>query len=135
MLHLPHRQAQARSWDKPLFDVVDDLETFIISWFVPCIPHGKISEAEGLGDCVTQGAIYGALSVCCGLSCIVGMQRREAVRRARNIPGDQVEDLVSVCCCPCFALTQETNEIKKYPAVKAYAPQPAPIQMAPPTSH
>ncbi|KAJ3338944.1 hypothetical protein HDU93_008843 [Gonapodya sp. JEL0774] len=118
-----------RPWNKPLFDI-SDLETFIISFFVPCITHGKIAEAEGNGDCVTQGAIYGAMRVCCGLSCIAAYQRREAIRKSRGIEGETAEDFLTVCCCECFALTQESNEIAKYPAVKN---QPVAYNMAPPS--
>jgi len=95
-----------------------------VAWWLPCViygqnktrlehlerqgyPHPEGGEACG-GDCFT----HGALTVCCGLGCLVQMAGRERVRHRYRIEGGGCGDFCcSWCCAPC-ALTQESRELE-----------------------
>jgi len=112
-----------RDFSFDLFGCLDDPMTCIFAWFLPCTIYGKNkSRLEHLqqgqvhpdgGEILGPDTItYGALTFCCQLGWIIGMQNREAIRQRYHIRGDPATDcLLSWACAPC-TLTQQSREIE-----------------------
>jgi len=93
-------------WSNGLFGCFSNCSTCIIGYFAPCYVHGKNAESVG-DDCVM-----------CTLAFFIPLanlwfiaQNRGKIREAKGIEGGLVGDLMTVCCCGCCAVIQQSNEM------------------------
>ncbi|GFO18973.1 cell number regulator 10 [Plakobranchus ocellatus] len=90
-----------------LFGCFDNIGLCVITYFLPCYTFGKNEEKLG-ESCVLCGIAY-AFSP---LNLIFHTIARGKIREMNNIEGSLLMDCLTVWCCPCCALIQESQELE-----------------------
>ncbi|XP_065660449.1 uncharacterized protein LOC136084338 [Hydra vulgaris] len=95
-------------FSKKIFGFFNDLNTCLITCFIPCLTAGKNAEFVG-ENCL----LYGCLSMTC-VGFFTDALTREKIRKKYRIDGSFLKDIACHCCCPCCALIQESMEIQAH---------------------
>ena len=94
----------------PYSSSLPPLRPGILSFFVPCVPFGRNSEALG-ENCF----VYGFSQLFPLLSCYFRVVERGRIREQKGLEGTLLQDILcTLCCYPC-SLAQETR-VNKLPA-------------------
>lgn len=117
------RDTKEGSWTFDLFgDLFADPAVCIISYCLPCVQYGVNAESVHgpSGSCPQHGLKYCLYSCLCLCGLVAG-PTRQSVRQAYKLPpapeglGDEsMTDCLTttIPCTACFAMCQETNEIR-----------------------
>jgi Cys-rich protein (TIGR01571 family) len=87
-------------WQSPIFGCFSDPKLCVFVFCCPIYAYGKSAEAVG-EDCLLH-----AILVSVGYAPIT----RWRIRKARNIEGSMLSDVLCHCLLPCCALIQEAKE-------------------------
>jgi len=121
----PVDQNGERDWNHDFFGCCDDLGTFCLAYWCPCIVYqqvkqrihalqttGRADPQRGGSGCGGDCFLYGCLTGCCGLGWVFQIGTRSAIRTRYKIRGGGCTDcLAAACCYPCD-LTQESRELE-----------------------
>eukprot|EP01117_Protostelium_nocturnum_P008506 TRINITY_DN3047_c0_g1_i1.p1 TRINITY_DN3047_c0_g1~~TRINITY_DN3047_c0_g1_i1.p1 ORF type:complete len:109 (+),score=26.23 TRINITY_DN3047_c0_g1_i1:70-396(+) len=94
------------SWDVGLFDCFSDIKVCLISCFLgPCQLPFQFAGASSN----PLNVIHFVPAIFCSLCC--GVAVRIKIRERYGISGNVLTDALTVCCCFCCAVTQQTREV------------------------
>ncbi|ELU11499.1 hypothetical protein CAPTEDRAFT_221615 [Capitella teleta] len=93
-------RAKMSEWQSTIFSCFSDPKLCVFVFCFPPYAYGKSAEAVG-EDCVLHGLLAGM-----GFAPIT----RWRIRKARNIEGTMLSDVLCHCALPCCALIQEAKE-------------------------
>ena len=97
----------ANEWKKGLFACFDNFGLCLITYFVPCVTFGQITEEAGTCSC-----LMGGISMFVPIwNAILLTTTRKAVREKSNIAGGIMGDFFTTCCCTVCALIQMKQEV------------------------
>ncbi|GFS27044.1 protein PLANT CADMIUM RESISTANCE 3 [Elysia marginata] len=105
-------ETNANEFKHGLFGCFDNMGLCVITYFVPCYTFGKNQEKLG-ENCLLCGLAY----LFFPLDVIFHTMARGKIRESKNIEGSTITDLLTVCCCRCCALIQESQELEEPGAV------------------
>ena len=117
----PQQTRQAQNGDRDfqygLFDCFSNPGLCLITWCVPCVPYGEISQETGYGECTSHGIFMALSYLCCQgmcVPCMVCLQRGH-VKKTLGIKDEgMLGDFLVGCFCPLCALCQMAKETTKY---------------------
>ncbi|KAG6872446.1 hypothetical protein C0995_009703 [Termitomyces sp. Mi166 len=122
-LNKPDIDGEGREWSHGLC-ACNGAGTCCLAWCLPCILYGSnrkrmsYLERNGAPDpdhggvCNNHCCIYGLLTVCLGIGCILQIGNRGNIRSRYDIKGGGCTDCLTSCFCSPCALTQEKGEIE-----------------------
>ncbi|KAI7749943.1 hypothetical protein M8C21_029361 [Ambrosia artemisiifolia] len=111
---VPPQQAMAPTWSTGLFECFDDIPTFIITTFAPCVTFGQIAEMvdRGQNSCGLYAFLYVVILYFTGCGCLLSAYYRIKMSHLYKLPDDPIINiLVHLICEPC-ALCQEHRELQ-----------------------
>ena len=97
----------ANDWNNGLFGCFANFGTCLMTFLLPCITFGQLTEQVD-----TCGCVGGAISLYIPFWNLYLMAKtREAVREEHNIAGGFVGDLFTMWFCGCCAVIQAKNQM------------------------
>ena len=103
-------------WSTGLFECFDDPQTFIITFFAPCVTFGQIAEMVNRGNSSVGmfAAFYMLVMYFTGCGCLLSAYFRVKMSHIYRLPDDPlINVLVHLICEPC-ALCQEYRELQHH---------------------
>lgn len=111
---VPPQQAMYPTWSTGLFECFDDIPTFLITCFAPCVTFGQIAEMvdRGQNSCCLYVVLHAGILYFTGCGCLLSAYYRIKMTTLYNLPNDPIINiLVHLICEPC-ALCQEYRELQ-----------------------
>jgi len=111
---VPPQQDMPPAWSTGLFECFDDLPTFIITAFAPCVTFGQIAEMvdRGQQSCGLYAMLHAGIMYFTGCGCLLSAYYRIKMSHLYRLPDDPlINILVHLICEPC-ALCQEYRELQ-----------------------
>ena len=109
------------TWHQDMCGCFDNLETALLSYFVPCYLYGKSAEYTGK-NCLLHGCLYLIPFVNITLRTI----NRYSIRNLQGIPGNCIDDFMATLFCGCCSLAQIGTEVE---LMKARDAESIPVAM------
>ncbi|KAK1309288.1 Protein PLANT CADMIUM RESISTANCE 6 [Acorus calamus] len=102
------------AWTTGLFDCRDDPNNALVTLCFPCVTFGQIAEIidSGHSSCGTSGFMYGMVSFCIALPCLLSYSYRTKLRARYNLVETPAPDCLTHFFCECCALSQEYRELR-----------------------
>ena len=100
-----------------LFDCSRDASSCCLACWCPCVSYARVGEyllGQDACSCFADCAIYTATCCIPGIPCLLGMTRREHLRRKFSLPPAPCNDCCVHCCCHLCAMCQEHREMRFY---------------------
>ena len=113
---VPPQQGEIPTWSTGLFECFDDLQTFIITAFAPCVTFGQIAEMvdRGQQSWYVYTGLHAIILYLTGCGCLLSAYYRIKMSQIYNVPNDPIINiLVHLICEPC-ALCQEYRELQAH---------------------
>ncbi|KAD2804194.1 hypothetical protein R6Q59_030283 [Mikania micrantha] len=111
---VPPQQAMVPTWSTGLFECFNDIPTFIITAFAPCVTFGQIAEMvdRGQNSCGLYAMLHAGILYFTGCGCLLSAYYRIKMSHLYKLPDDPlINILVHLICEPC-ALCQEYRELQ-----------------------
>ncbi|KAI3733805.1 hypothetical protein L6452_13261 [Arctium lappa] len=113
---VPPQQGDIPAWSTSLFECFDDPQTFIITFFAPCVTFGQIAEMvdRGRASVGMYAALYFLIMYFTGCGCLLSAYFRIKMSHIYRLPDDPlINILIHLLCEPC-ALCQEYRELQHH---------------------
>ncbi|XP_024989871.1 protein PLANT CADMIUM RESISTANCE 2-like [Cynara cardunculus var. scolymus] len=113
---VPPQQVVVPAWSTDLFECFDDPQTFIITFFAPCVTFGQIAEMvdRGRTSVGMYAGLYFLIMYFTGCGCLLSAYFRIKMSHIYRLPDDPlINILVHLICEPC-ALCQEYRELQHH---------------------